>query len=268
VVVVPVRKASAIDLSPHMIWVLALGSDARRGQQVTRSRADAIQLVGINTRTGAATAIGVPRDSWVRIPGRGNDKINSAMVLGGPQLMARAVEGLVGIEPDYVMVTDFTGFRAMIDQIGGVELRSTKAFSDLKLTGGSFRKGNNDVGGWGALSFARIRKPLRGGDFERSAHQQEVLRAIHARLRSQQHRPGFLDQGTLAVLKHVDAQVSPKALFRLTRAVTSVRADRISRCVIGGSVGETSGGASVVFPNRQQARRYGRDAEKDAVLRC
>src|SRR3546814_17113842 len=85
------------------------------------------------------------------------------MVLGGPQLMARAVERLVGIEPDYVMVTDFTGFRAMIDQIGGVELRSTKAFSDLKLTGGSFRKGNNDVGGWGALSFARIRKPLRGG---------------------------------------------------------------------------------------------------------
>src|SRR3546814_8721935 len=53
VVVVPVRKASAVDLSPHVIWVLALGSDARRGQQVTRSRADAIQLVGINTRTGA-----------------------------------------------------------------------------------------------------------------------------------------------------------------------------------------------------------------------
>src|SRR3546814_21159429 len=92
----------------------ALGSDARRGQQVTRSLADAIQLVGINTRTGAATAIGVPRDSWVRIPGRGNDKINSAMVLGGPLLIARAVEGPVGIEPDYVMVTDFTGFRAMI----------------------------------------------------------------------------------------------------------------------------------------------------------
>src|SRR3546814_1794468 len=117
----PVGKASAVGLSPHVICGLALGSDARRGQQVTRSRADAIQLVGINTRTGAATAIGVPRDSWVRIPGRGNDKINSAMVLGGPQLMARAVEGLVGIEPDYVMVTDFTGFRAMIDQIGGGE---------------------------------------------------------------------------------------------------------------------------------------------------
>src|SRR3546814_13080352 len=84
VVVVPVRKASAIDLSPHVILVLALGSYARRGQQVTRSRADAIQLVGINTRTGAATAIGVPRDSWVRIPGRGNAQTNSAMVVGVP----------------------------------------------------------------------------------------------------------------------------------------------------------------------------------------
>src|SRR3546814_9872434 len=85
VVVVPVRKASAIDLSPHVLWVLALGSDARRGQQVTRSRADALQLVGINTRTGAATAIGVPRGPWGRIPGRGNAKNKSAMVLRGQQ---------------------------------------------------------------------------------------------------------------------------------------------------------------------------------------
>src|SRR3546814_11195855 len=56
VVVVPVRKASAIDLSPHVIWVLALGEDARRGQQVTRRRPDSIQLGGLNPRNGAVTA--------------------------------------------------------------------------------------------------------------------------------------------------------------------------------------------------------------------
>ena len=40
-----------------------MGSDARPGEDMTRTRGDALQLVGINTRTGAATAIGIPRDS-------------------------------------------------------------------------------------------------------------------------------------------------------------------------------------------------------------
>jgi LCP family protein required for cell wall assembly len=267
-VVVEVEKARDVDLSPDVVWILALGSDARRGQSVTRSRADAIQMVGINTVTGAAAVIGVPRDSYVAIPGGATDKINSAMVRGGPQLMARAVEGLVGIEPDYVMVTDFTGFRAMIDGIGGVRVRATRTFSDPNLTGGSFRKGENKVNGWGALAFARIRKSLPGGDFDRSANQQEVIRAIHSTLRSKEDRPGFLDRGTWSVMRNVDARISPKALFRLTRAVMSVRADRLSMCVISGGVGTTSGGASVVHPNRPQARRYGRDARRDAVYRC
>ena len=73
---VKVQRAQAVDLSPDVIWILALGSDARPGQNVTRSRADAIQLVGINSRTGAATSIGIPRDSWVAIPGHGSNRVN------------------------------------------------------------------------------------------------------------------------------------------------------------------------------------------------
>ena len=48
---------------PGRLWILAVGSDARPGEEMTRTRGDALQLVGINTRTGAATAIGIPRDS-------------------------------------------------------------------------------------------------------------------------------------------------------------------------------------------------------------
>ena len=38
----------------------------------------------MNTKTGAATAIGIPRDSWVSIPGYGSEKINAALYFGGP----------------------------------------------------------------------------------------------------------------------------------------------------------------------------------------
>lgn len=119
---VKVERAHGVDLSPDVIWILALGSDARPGESITRSRADALQLVGIHADTGAATAIGMARDSWVNIPGHGQDRINAAMVRGGPQLQARAVAQLIGIEPDYVMVTGFKGFEGMVREIGAIRV--------------------------------------------------------------------------------------------------------------------------------------------------
>ena len=263
---VRVPRAEGVDVSPDVIWILALGSDARPGQNVTRSRADAIQLVGINTRTGAATSIGVPRDSWVDIPGHGHEKITSAMYFGGPKLMARSVSNLVGIQPDYVMVSSFWGLRHMVDAIGPITISSPIAFSDPYLRPQGFTKGRQKVGGMGALAFSRTRKALLRGDFDRSANQQRTLRAIHARIRAKQATPGFMEKGALAVLENMDAQVPPAELYRIAQAIAQVRPGRISGCVVLGSIGNV-GGASVVFPNRSQARRYGNDARKDATIR-
>ena len=92
---------------------------------MTRARGDALQLVGINTRTGAATAIGVPRDSWVSIPGHGLEKINAALYFAVTRGMAGAMRNLIGIEPDYVMVSRFPFFEDMVDDIGGTRNAST-----------------------------------------------------------------------------------------------------------------------------------------------
>ncbi len=234
---VKVQRAQAVDLSPDVIWILALGSDARPGQNVLRSRADAIQLVGINTDTGAATAIGVPRDSWVSIPGHGSNRINAALYFGGPQLMAEAVKGLTGVEADYVMVASFMGLRNMVTAIGGITVNSRHAFSDPYLRPQGFKVGKQHLGGLGALAFSRVRKSLPRGDFDRSANQQETLQAIHRRINEREDQPGFLDLGTLAVMKHMDAQVPPKDLFRIARAVAAVRHDRITHCVVNGAIG-------------------------------
>ena len=88
---VKIRHAQGVSVGQDVVWILAVGSDARPGQDMTRSRGDALQLVGINTRTGSATAIGVPRDSWVSIPGHGRKKINSALYFAGPRGMAGAM---------------------------------------------------------------------------------------------------------------------------------------------------------------------------------
>lgn len=262
---VKVQRAKGVDHSPHVVWVLALGSDARPGQRILRSRADAIQLVGINTKTGAATAIGLPRDSYVNVPGHGRSKINSAMMYGGPQLMARAVGDMVGLRPDYVFTTGFKGFEAMVDAIGGITVHSKYAFSDPVMPGG-YKVGKNKLNGLQAHIFSRIRKAFPRGDFDRSANQQRTLMGILKKVRQNADNPGFIERGVFSVAKNMDTNLPPSELFVLAQAATQVKPSKFTRCVVGGGVG-FAGAASVVYPNIGQARSLANRARKDADLR-
>jgi polyisoprenyl-teichoic acid--peptidoglycan teichoic acid transferase len=265
---VKLNTAEAVDAGSGTIWILAVGSDARPGQSMTRSRGDAIQMVGLNTRTGAAAAIGIPRDSVVSIPGHGRDRVNAALYFGGPSLMGRAVGNLVGVQPDYVFVTRFPFFEQMIKDIGGITVNNPRAFSDSNLKPKGFKQGRIHLTGYEAMAFSRIRKTLAGGDFARSANQQRTLRGIHARIRAQADRPGFIERGIMTVMKHTQTNVPPGELFKLAQIVAQVDGSKISTCVVQGSLGSL-GSASVVFPFVSQARRYGHDARKDATIkRC
>ena len=264
-VLVGMRHAKGLDAGRGTVWILAVGSDARPGQSMTRTRGDALQLVGIDPRTGAATAIGIPRDSWVPIPGHGRGRVNSAMVYGGPQLLGRTVGNLVGITPDYVFVTRFPFFEDMVDDIGGITVSNPRRFSDENLKPKGFAAGRIRLDGYHAMAFARIRKTLAGGDFARSANQQRVLRGIQARVASQSGRPGFMERGVMSVLQHMATGEGPATLFRLAQLVARVDPGRITTCVVPGRIGNV-GGASIVLPNVSAARRYGNAARNDATL--
>ena len=265
VALVRLDRATGVDLHPHVVWILAVGSDARPGEDMTRSRGDALQLVGLNTRTGAATSIGVPRDSWVDIPGHGHEKINSSLYFGGPELLGRTVGDLVGIHPDYVFVTRFKFFQAMVDDIGGIQVRNPVAFDDVNLKPKGFRRGLIHLNGYDAMAFSRIRHNLLRGDFDRSANQQRVLRGIQAKVRERADRPGFLEKGVLSVMAHLYTNLSPVELFRLAQVVAHVDPHKITGCVVQGGIGDI-GGASVVLPDVSMARRLGDEARKDATI--
>jgi LCP family protein required for cell wall assembly len=261
-VLVKVDRAEGVDHPRDVLWILALGSDARPGEAALRTRSDAIQLVGINLRTGTGAVIGIPRDSWVEIPGHGSNRINAALSYGGPALVGRTVADLVGIQPDYVFVTTFTGLRSMVQAVGGVTVHSRLAFTDDNMPG-RIRKGRNHLNGFQALFFARARHLLPRGDFDRSANQQELLRAILRQVRARQGRPGFMERGALTAARNLYTNLSPVALYRLAQAAARVDPARFRGCVLDGSYG-TVNGASIVFPDRGQARRLGADARKDA----
>jgi LCP family protein required for cell wall assembly len=265
---VQVQSAEGVDHPATVVWILCLGSDARPGQGLLRERADAIQLVGLNLVTGAGAMIGIPRDSYVEIPGHGRDKINSSMTYGGPQLMATSVGNLVGVHPDFVFTTGFLGFRAMVRSIGGVTVHSRFAFSDPVRPQG-YVKGVNRLNPFQALIFGRVRHPLPRGDFDRSGNQEELLRAILRNVRSHRSSPGFMERGLLAAVKNMDTDVHPAELYRLAQAVTNVDPAKLKGCVVTGPTGY-AGAASVVYPDVALAHRLGNDARKDGTLdgRC
>jgi len=262
---VKVKRATSVDLSPDVIWIMAVGSDARPGEDMTRTRGDALQLIGLNTKTGAAAAIGIPRDSYVSIPGVGSDRINAALYYGGPELLGQTVAELVGIEPDYVFVTRFEKFKAMVNDIGGIDVDNPIFFSDTHLKPLGFEPGTVHLNGYLALAFSRVRKTLLRGDFDRSANQQRVLRGIQAKIRERADRDGFIESGVLSAFQNMATNASPAELYRLARAAAAIKPSKITTCVVLGGIGNV-GGASVVLPYTDMAQRFGDEAREDATL--
>jgi LCP family protein required for cell wall assembly len=262
---IKIDRATAVDVSPDVVWVMAVGSDARPGEDMTRTRGDALQLIGLNTRTGAAAAIGIPRDSYVPIPGVGSDRVNAALYYGGPELLGETVGELIGIQPDYVFVTRFEKFKNMVNDIGGIDVQNPTYFSDTYLKPQGFEEGRLHLNGYLALSFSRIRKTLLRGDFDRSANQQRVLRGIQAKIRERAGRDGFIESGVLSAIQNMATNASPSELYRLARAAAAVKPSLVTTCVLQGGIGNV-GGASVVLPYTDQAERLGDRARDDATL--
>ncbi len=98
------------------IVLLVVGSGARLGDDIQHSLADSIHVVSINPDKHKATIIGIPRDSWVDIPGHGTNKINASLVEGGPDLLIQTVESISGLKIDYYALTTFWGLDAVVRQ--------------------------------------------------------------------------------------------------------------------------------------------------------
>jgi LCP family protein required for cell wall assembly len=182
--------------SPNTI--LVLGSDARTkstaepGSRIGGpSRADSILLI----RAGGGTAgrLSIPRDTVVDIPGHGRDKINAALAIGGTSLMVKTIESYLGIEVNHVTEVDFENFPALIDAMGGIDIKTSCVISRINggFKNGGFtlrlRAGENHIDGRQALALARTRKNEcnpKENDLTRARRQQKIFAAIKSRLLS------------------------------------------------------------------------------------
>jgi LCP family protein required for cell wall assembly len=246
------------------LFILALGSDARPGQGMEHERSDSIHLIGVNAKTHQASILGFPRDSWVNIPGHGTGKITTAMVDGGPDLMVQTIESLTGIQIDFWLLTSFWGLRNMVDAIGGLTIDVPNDMSD-KYSNAYFTAGEHHMNGKQALSFARDRHDVPGGDLGRSKNQGILLLAALSKLnRVFEKNPAKLFTWVAVGWRQFHTDLDLDTLVQLALTATTIPAGSVTNVVVPATTGSV-GAASVVFISSSASGVYA-DMKADGVI--
>lgn len=204
------------------VLLLGYGGDGHSGAYLT----DSIVLVSLDFSSNKVSFISVPRDTWIKIPTKGYDgsywKINAAYELGmdsshypyklpefngpngGGDMSKYVVSEVVGMPVDYYISMDFSGFKKIVDTLGGVEVNVDNSFTDYSYPTSDanaagawcdaqdntvtdcrykvvhFDKGLQYMNGERALEYVRSRHAAgtEGSDFARSRRQQKLMVAI------------------------------------------------------------------------------------------
>jgi LCP family protein required for cell wall assembly len=246
------------------IFILTLGSDARPGTPVEKGLSDSIHIVAINPTKGRVTVLGIPRDSYVSIPGHGSDKINAAMPLGGPNLTIQTVEQLTGIRLDYYVLTSFVGVEQAVDGIGGLTLDVPFPMHD-SASRADFNAGVQHLNGHDVLAFARDRHSLSSGDFGRSEDQGRVMIAALAQLRKEFVKdPGRLLTYVGAGMQNVQTSMTLDEVMNFAFTALSINPKHVTNIVVPGHTGMV-GTKSVVYIDSTAHQIYA-DLSKDGIL--
>jgi LCP family protein required for cell wall assembly len=241
-----------------------IGSDARPGESPEATRGDSLHIVGVNPAKHAVSILGIPRDSFVPIPGVGTRKINEALFRGGPRLMVRTVEQLTGVAIDGYVLTGFKGFQDLVNAVGGIGVDVPYRMSD-PYSHAQFRPGMRHMLGRNALAFSRDRHDVPGGDFGRSMNQGRMLIAALRELKSDVAKdPASMLNWIAAGARILRSDLSLSDMAELLLSMPSLDPGRVDNRVVSGT-GADVGGLSVVLLG-SAAHAMFRDLAADAIF--
>lgn len=198
------------------VLLLGIGGAGHDGSTLT----DSIMVASITPSTHQVALLSLPRDLVVKIYDEAKPKywegrkINNAYELGGMDLVEEKVNEVTGLDLHYYVLIDFSAFKQIIDDVGGVDIDIERSFTGLyganelsmpcpkaqlyRLDDGAycaieFTRGVEHMDGERALIFSRIRKLVptslnqeEGSDFARAQRQQKILEAFKETVLSSQ----------------------------------------------------------------------------------
>ncbi|MFI1306688.1 LCP family protein [Streptomyces sioyaensis] len=176
--------------------ILVMGSDSRAGKNGEYgkdeggARSDTAMIVHVYKGRKKASVVSIPRDTLIArpdctsngkdVPGQQRAMFNTAFEVGGPACAVKTVESISGTRMDHFIEVDFTGFKKLIDALGGVDVTTKKPINDnsshLHLPAGQ-----HTLNGEQSLALVRTRHGVPGGDgsdLGRIQLQQTFLKAL------------------------------------------------------------------------------------------
>ena len=186
--------ASNLKSDPRVKNVLLLGVDARPKDKASASRSDTMMLISVDSVHHTIKMTSFLRDTWVYIPCKDmSQRLNAACQYGGYSGVVDTIEYNFGVKIDNYVVADFEMFQVLVDAIGGVEVKVTKAEAK-EVTGHPKRYGNvyieksyegtegkQKLNGKQALAYCRIRKI--DTDNARADRQKTVLLQVFKKMK-------------------------------------------------------------------------------------
>lgn len=245
----PALGVSTPSLGGGPRWVLAIGSDARRGQPLTRSRADVLQVIGVDG-AGGGGVMGLARDLWVPLSTGGKGKVNSAMVLGGPDAQLATVRAATRLPIEGYVVIGFDGFTQLVDEQGGIPITVPDPV-DARHARIVIKAGPQVLTGKQALAYARERKTLPDGDFGRSRHQGELILA--AAVKAKLAGPIAIPTALTSFGKVGASNLSAEQILTYTASLHRLNPLKVGRGVAKGAFGWAGQQSIVVLGEEARA---------------
>ena len=192
--------------------------------------------------------LSIPRDLWVKIPGVGENRINTAhffaeaeLAGSGPAAAAQTVAADFGVPVDYTVRIRFDGIQQVVDAMGGVDI-------DLPEATALYPAGRHHLDGKQALAFIRDRK--NADDFFRMEHGQLFVKSFFRQMFSPVSWPR-LPATLVAVLRSVDTTIPAWLWPRLGLAILRAGPAGIDSRTLDREMVRpftTSSGAQVLLP--------------------
>ena len=242
-------------------FVLLIGNDGRAG--LDGIRGDGLHVLGINPATRSATILNIPRDTYVPIPGLGSAKINDAYKQAGFAKQVETVAAFTGVNFSFVIETNFDGFMAMVDEMGGLHVHVPYRMFD-RNSGADFQPGRVHMMGPGALSFARNRN-IPNGDIARTTNHGWLLIGALERAREVATSPLETVRMAGILARHTRYEgISLRELYGLMHLGLSIDPANVRNMTMPSAIGKV-GPADVVFA-AAGAQEVFADFRDDAIL--
>lgn len=251
-----------INQEPFSILFMGIENYSTGGED---GHSDSLILATLDPKSKSMKMMSIPRDTRTEIAGQNGltTKITHAYNYGGKEATIETVEDLFDIPIDYYATVDFSGFKDVVNEMGGIEVDVPFDFTEKsdvsKNKSLEFTEGPMHLNGEEALAFARMRKQDPRGDFGRNDRQKQVIAAAIDQMSKPQNLSN-IDNITSAASKNIETNIRITQALGLHRIYSGFKSENIESLTLEGS--------DVYLPNSsgQNVYYFEPDADKLQTL--